>query len=257
MIISKIKFCLKSGQTLNDKLFLVYQTTKLFLLSHAGKHGEKFLKLSKASWYSLYIKGNKQDLLLRLQDLGLLYDIFMNEVYQGAIKEVKSFENIENEIVIWDIGAHVGLASIYFQSSLKGKSLKILAVEPSKQNFSLLKKNLPATKNITHENCAVSNQSKQGYLNESGLAFNNFLTGNGKEDQITSVFSFEDLLKKHPTNKIDIMKIDIEGAEYDFMCNIENWTIKPEIIIIEFHDQEKTKSLIDKIESLDIKLIKV
>ena len=257
MIIRKIKFCLNSGQSLKDTLFLVYQTTKLFLLSHAGKHGEKFLKLSKASWYSLYIKYNKQDLLLRLQDLGLLYDIFMNEVYQGAVKEVKSLENIKNEIVIWDIGAHAGLVSIYFQSLLKEHNLKILAVEPSKQNFSLLTKNLPRTKNIIHQNCAVSDQSKQGYLNESGLAFNNFLTENGKEDQITSVFSFEDLLKKHPTNKIDIMKIDIEGAEYDFLSNIENWTIKPRIIIIEFHDQEKTKFLVEKINNSGIKLIVV
>ena len=48
------------------------------------------------------------------------------------------------------------------------------------------------------------------------------------------------LLLAHPDNKIDILKIDIEGAEKEvFSDNIDGWLKKTKLVIIELHEESK------------------
>lgn len=69
------------------------------------------------------------------------------------------------------------------------------------------------------------------------------------------VYTFDTILSKIGTQKIDILKLDIEGAEYEVLDDILNSKIEIDQICIEFHhrfkgvSKEKTKSAIKLLRS--------
>jgi hypothetical protein len=63
--------------------------------------------------------------------------------------------------------------------------------------------------------------------------------------------------------KIDILKLDIEGAEYDVMKDIYSSSIRPKQILIEFHHGfpnvgiQETKNAIETIRSMGYDLFSI
>ena len=57
----------------------------------------------------------------------------------STLKWIDSFENINGNI-FWDIGANIGLYSIY--GAIKNDKIKVIAFEPSTLNLSLLSRNI-------------------------------------------------------------------------------------------------------------------
>jgi FkbM family methyltransferase len=192
---------------------------------------------------------------MRLQDLGVFYDVFMTEIYR--LPKGYEFSEQNKHIVIWDLGAHIGLTSSYFLSYFSDTRVSLLAVEPYLPNLQLLQSNIAQTDHFTCLHAAVGKMSKQGYLDTTQLAMNNRLGEKDSENQQIGILSFEDLIKNFPSKFIDIMKIDIEGAEFEFLENIESWSVKPSCIMIEFHDHSKSKEMKQRIENMGIQLIEV
>lgn len=62
---------------------------------------------------------------------------------------------------------------------------------------------------------------------------------------------------------IDIIKMDIEGAEYDVIKDIHNSDIRPKQILVEFHHRfpgvgiKKTKEAIDSLRSIGYKMFSI
>jgi FkbM family methyltransferase len=71
------------------------------------------------------------------------------------------------------------------------------------------------------------------------------------------------IMKEQGHDKIDILKMDIEGAEYDVINDINKSNIRPQQILIEFHHRfpmvgiEKTKEAIKIIKSMGYHLFSV
>jgi len=65
--------------------------------------------------------------------------------------------------------------------------------------------------------------------------------------------SISSILKELNHSKIDVLKMDIEGSEYDVLEDILTVDIKINQLLIEFHDrffehgQEKSKAIIKKL----------
>lgn len=139
---------------------------------------------------------------------------------------------------IIDCGANIGLASIYFKSRFP--DVHIIAVEPEKNNFILMSENLQQYKDIICENIGIWN--KETYVSvrfpdsiNSGFSFKE--APEYSEGSIKAL-SITDLMKKHSLEQIDILKIDIEGAEKElFTFGYEYWLSRTRLIIIELHDK--------------------
>jgi FkbM family methyltransferase len=57
------------------------------------------------------------------------------------------------------------------------------------------------------------------------------------ENSITSI-TIDDVMKQYQIEEIDLLKIDIEGAEKElFFDNYENWLPKTKVLYIELHDR--------------------
>lgn len=125
-------------------------------------------------------------------------------------KEVK-----EGDIII-DVGANIGLYTMLF-ANLVGKSGKVFAFEPEKNNFELLTKNIEVNgyQNIIAINQAISN--KMGRLNlnitENSSAMHYLSEKQLEENAVSVDVNTLDEYFRNLKYKIKLCKMDVEGSE--------------------------------------------
>lgn len=122
---------------------------------------------------------------------------------------------LRQDSVALDIGANIGATSIILGHYLNQGV--VYAVEPGKTIHSLLKGNIERNKldNIFTLNCAVSKKSGQLSFVENS-AFGHINLGNSSEDLSTNVvaaYSMDDLVSNLKIERLDLVKIDVEGFE--------------------------------------------
>lgn len=128
--------------------------------------------------------------------------------------------NLNNQApVIIDAGAHIGLASLYFKKQFPKSS--ITAIEPHPDSFKLLETNLATNQvaNVTLVNIALDAQKGTRLLHsdtiENWRSTTGFTPGGwtGKQKTKPLMVSTQPLAN-FIDKPIDILKLDIEGAEY-------------------------------------------
>jgi len=123
--------------------------------------------------------------------------------------------------VVFDIGANIGLYSIY-AAKTKSKA-QIYSFEPEAQNFTRLQRNilLNELKNIVPVNVALASGTAFGYLHVSELiassALHSFSTSQlgtqAKFKQGIMGISLDDLVLKYGLAQPSLVKIDVDGIE--------------------------------------------
>ena len=154
---------------------------------------------------------------------------------------IPSFE----DKVFVDVGAYTGDTTLDFIDTYK-KYKKIYCYEMTTESMATVKENLNKYDNIVYLNKAVSNNNRIGYFtNELIDASTNKLINNGNvEVEIVSLDN--DLLEK-----VDMIKMDIEGEEYNALLGCKNHIVndKPILLISVYHNNEdlwKLPKLIDE-----------
>lgn len=140
--------------------------------------------------------------------------------------------------VIIDCGANVGYASVFFKT--KYPEATIIAIEPELSNFKMLQQNTKQCQNVHLLNCGVWNRATNLEIVDTGEGNWAFETKEVEyeNEKTVKAISINDIMERFNLQKIDILKIDIEGAEKEmFEKNFENWLPFTNIIIIEFHDR--------------------
>ena len=138
---------------------------------------------------------------------------------------------------IVDLGANIGLSVLHFKS--KYPNARIIAVEPEKSNYELLKKNVAGYNNIYCFNNAIWYTNNNLGIYDSGMGEYGYRVVDGNDRQVGTIngITLNDIIEKFNITTIDILKIDIEGAEKElFTYNYESWLPKVRCIVIELHD---------------------
>jgi FkbM family methyltransferase len=129
-------------------------------------------------------------------------------------------EWVRNEIrkcdVVLDIGAHIGYYTLIFAKAV-GEEGKVVAFEPTPENFAILKKNIELNghKNVTAVQKAVSNVTGSAlfYTSEDFPAVNSLRDSFGLKQSIrVETLRLDDYFTGLP-ERVDFIKMDIEGAE--------------------------------------------
>ncbi len=163
-------------------------------------------------------------------DLSVYKQIFIDGEYCIS-------RNSTPEIVV-DLGANIGLFSIYISKIYP--NAKVFCIEPDPRNFAILAENLSGRANFILLNNAIWNIETELDLNlhnlggEWGTRVSPIITD--KTLHLVASLTMNQLVKRNSLKSIDILKIDIEGAEENlFSANIE-WIKFVKEIIIELHD---------------------
>jgi FkbM family methyltransferase len=188
---------------------------------------------------SVGIPKSKYEIILRLHttDIPTFDQIFVRYEYEN-----ENLPGAANAVV--DLGANIGLASVFF--GLKYPNAKILSVEPEEGNYKAMVNNTAALgERVQTENAAVwvrdgliylHTESEDGApLGEWGVQVSERLSENQSP---TKCFKLSTLLDKAGFDSVDILKVDIEGAELEVFSNgAEEWLSRINLIVIETHDR--------------------
>ena len=147
---------------------------------------------------------------------------------------------------IVDAGANIGLASIYFAA--RYPESKIIAIEPEESNFELLKKNVKPYENIIPLQAALWDKNEEIDLVDPGLGKWGFMTEekDSQEKPLADLchqvqgMTVDSIIEEYALSKIDILKIDIEGAEKEVFNDTSAWIRDVNAMIVELHERMKS-----------------
>jgi FkbM family methyltransferase len=168
-------------------------------------------------------------------------------------KIIKGLKNPKPIIV--DAGAHLGFFSL-FVKKLKPYS-RIIAIEPLPENLRLLKVNLKlnSIRDVVIVKKALLDNDKRlklylpNYVDYDAASTLTYKNTPVKIYSIQSI-SLSKLIKLYNLEKIDLLKMDIEGAEFQIIINdIKLLKKKILYLIFEYHENIKSynKSTVKKI----------
>ena len=149
--------------------------------------------------------------------------------------------------VLIDAGAFIGDTSAWFLTSFP--EIEVWAMEPFPDNYRLAQINLAPYGERAH----VLDEALAG--STGTMRFEGDGTGGGVDASSSDglevkTISVPDLLARVPHERIDILKLDIEGAELDiFESEPERWLDRVDLIIVELHGPEierKVHAILDR-----------
>jgi len=146
---------------------------------------------------------------------------------------------------IVDGGAYIGDTSAYFLSIYPAS--RILALEPNRESFDIAKRNLePYGDRVALLHKALAD--KRGTLFLSGLETGAKVTATGT--MAVECLTVSDLIAMSPNGRINVLKLDIEGAEEALFSNeTGEWLNKVDHIIVETHGPACEKVVLGALES--------
>jgi FkbM family methyltransferase len=144
--------------------------------------------------------------------------------------------------LIVDAGAYIGTVSVILARAFP--TATIVAIEPSQENFSVLKKNTIRYPNIIALNAALA--PIEGYApffdHEGGpwgyslLETTTYGSPSPKMLHEVQLVTIPQILQRFSASGIDLLKLDIEGAEKDLLANAPTWVSNTRVIAAELHD---------------------
>jgi FkbM family methyltransferase len=177
---------------------------------------------------ALFWSGNIEENFIGVQ----ASEIFKERIYDPFIRGRK-------DLVIFDIGANVGIFTLYAQDKAK----IIYALEPSKEHFECFTQMIGFNgfKNIVPINKAISNYNKQSTLyNHSNKTSHSLYPARldsvtGTED--VECIRFDKIFEDYKIDHVDFMKFDAEGIEAEVFGGdgFANVADKIDTIVFETH----------------------
>jgi FkbM family methyltransferase len=186
-----------------------------------------------------------------------------------TINWINNFDQNRN-IKLWDIGANIGLYSIY--AATKFNDIEVIAFEPSTSNTRVLSRNISLNKldkKIKIFQLALSNQAnivsqfKETNFQEGGSlsTFKEKFNYEGKDlddNQIENQYqifgtSLNDLIDKKILDVPNYIKCDVDGLEHLILQGADQFLIDQNLLEISIEVNEKFKKQYDDV----IKILKL
>mgnify|MGYP001608676553 FL=1 len=188
--------------------------------------------------------GLKIKLRTRSTDLMALTNVWLVEEYSGS-----NFRINANDVII-DIGAHVGLFTLYASQYCKNGT--IFCFEPVDENYDILVDNITQNnlKNVKPFKSAVSKSESTITIyrnkDEAGHSMFSFTSHALKVDSI----SLKKIIDENSVNQCNLIKIDCEGAEYEIIESLPlEYFKKISKLIIEYHFADSKPKLVNDLKT--------
>ena len=236
------------------------------------------LKKIEANWVKVRKEGkiikSKKPLLLKLGKLvfwlkenasSSTIDMYL-EIFQHKHHMLAKGFDAKKDKIVFDAGANEGYYTIGMKQN--NPSLKIISVEPVPETFKMLKKNINTNKlkNIIPINKALSFSNKKismDFVPEATMIASKNILAQPRswldKKRIKKVkvqgITLTKLCKQLKINSIDILKLDVEGAELDILKGGKEMLPKIKKIIIEWHSKKLKKQCTQLLQKNGFKLV--
>ena len=164
--------------------------------------------------------------------------LYVNRIWEPEVTKALD-ENTKPGMVALDVGADIGYYTLNLarRVGLKGR---VIAFEPIPDARQRLEENIDLNgyQNITISEYALGNQEGVVYLedpfNKSRISLTK--SNGGSKDIKVTIKRMDDLINDLGLDRIDIVKMDIEGAEHEALRGMEQSLRKYKpVLVIEVH----------------------
>ena len=178
-------------------------------------------------------------------DLYILRENFLYEIYDFPYEQ-----QLGRVAAVVDLGANIGLSGLWFQARLPGA--RLVCVEPVEENVELLRRNAEDNGfawTIEHAAIAGRSGTVQLYPNEwwssssTTRSVSEARTGSRTRLEhvlrlppvATRAWSVPDLMARCGLETIDVLKVDVEGAEAELFAGDTSWLDAVRLVVMEIH----------------------
>jgi len=179
---------------------------------------------------TLRIGGRKLPFSMRKGDIFTLAEILHERQYELS-------KPLPNSPVIIDAGANVGVSAVWFHARFPGATVH--AFEPEPQNFSFLASNVEGLEGVTANQLALG--GAEGtialHLADHGAVHSMVDTSVGTETVDVAMAPLADYLDDHGIERIDLLKLDVEGAEDAVLDGLGDRLADVSVVVGELHEQ--------------------
>jgi len=140
----------------------------------------------------------------------VLYEVFHEQCYKKGLDWI---ENIKNPVVL-DVGAYIGDTALYFSQH---EGIKLHCLEPCKNNLDCLVynvNNIPDVKVYSNGLGSCNRITKLDAGDNVGSGGESIYNTKNKSEEI-KLMRIDFFMKQAGIKHIDLIKIDVEGAEYE------------------------------------------
>jgi FkbM family methyltransferase len=177
-------------------------------------------------------------------DIWTFNEVLNDQVYACVVEHIRSCRTVI------DLGANIGLATLYFSGMYP--EAKLFSVEAEASNFSLLQENLSGL--IHAKRCEAV---LAAVWHEDGVVFQtlsiperhnaNQFGERGDISRSVEAISMATVLDRSGFEEVDLLKVDIEGGETELFKGDLSWLDRVKAIAIEFHGDSRSEMRFDEL----------
>jgi FkbM family methyltransferase len=220
-------------------------------------HGKKLLPY----WFYVLPDGVKILGPLSPEIFSMVWEIYHKRVYELMEPFVPKYG-----YTVVDCGANIGLYSLKMAKVAE----RVLAIEPEERNFRFLTMNIrlnKLTEKVIPVKVAVADRTDSAILLISESSDTHSLVQVGfalrygygvRMMRNVKTVSLDVLLRKLNIGKVDILKLDIEGAELLALRGLRNEVRRVKHVVLEAHTKlTKIEDLVQELSSMNFTVIKI
>ena len=162
-------------------------------------------------------------------DIVVVFQVFCEQVYP-----------VQRDTVVVDIGANIGMFSLF--AAFSGAT-KVYAFEPNQAAYSCMLKNIERNGvqgRIAPYRHAVTSRSNEIVIIPKAASPQNRIAHecapDGEHESVSTI-SLDEIVRSEGMPRIDLLKMDCEGCEYDILGGTSSSTFsRVGRVILEYHD---------------------
>ena len=160
------------------------------------------------------------------------------ETFQGRIYPPVPFVKTPSRVL--DIGANIGASAVTF--SLRYPGARIVAVEPARQAFALLRRNTARCANVECHNVGLfsTTMKRQLFVGVTDSLTNSILSNrhSGERREEIQLVAADVFAAQTEMTRPDIIKIDTEGCELPILSSMSESVRAAKVVYLEYHSEE-------------------
>ena len=177
--------------------------------------------------------GARFSVRVNTSDRFIVWEIWKARVYDDVRLPIRAGD------VVVDIGAHIGAFAV--RAARLAHRGQVYAYEASSNNYALLTENrqLNGLENLhIEEQRGIRPARHDALLPAAGNgALGSLMQSTADFMEQVQAIPFADIIAEHDIERIDLLKVDVEGAEYDILLNCpDDMLAKVQRVVMEYHE---------------------
>ncbi len=184
--------------------------------------------------------------------------IVVDDVYERAAYD--RFGGVQRGFIVLDVGAYVGVYTLK-AAKRAGCEGHVISVEPEGENFRFLLRNIEINgcDNVVPVRAALSDFEGDGllYLSARGSGEHSMLPRSHRKVSVP-VYTVDGLMKRLQVDSLDVMKIDVEGAEMGVLRGSSQMLREHRIgglVVAAYHYASECSEVNDFLTAFDYKVV--